>query len=441
LDASSDASSDANASSDSSVAAPPTAVPRGRTKPAVAASDTSNSSAGNDSSSDEEAILQSDDSGSDENYTTTHDHRIDPDKVPYASKRSRGRPRKSSTSDSTSLDANEKLAKQKPGTITAKVTAAKTATKKTDSPTAMPSQITPFATRESRLMAADPAIAEVIMKTNNLFELVTTQCNAIRIMIDAIREFTFGFYLVCDENGVYFEDASTTHKLAIRGVLYGNEFSHYQCITKGKPLRIGISIPQFYANIRSLTSPKNIMGIFINEKNPSCFNMVFMNKVRNQLMVNSIPLGDFPENPISNGLDLKNYKCIFTYPSTFFREIFRNMSTGQFEYIEFTVYDNELSLSCISDSSKRSVSTTIKAIMNSDNTTVTEDSPLKFTNSINKDKIYRGVFNMKRIVQFTRCTQNCQSVKIYLENDMPLAIQYDVSNHGTITLFLDPITL
>jgi hypothetical protein len=183
------------------------------------------------------------------------------------------------------------------------------------------------------------------------------------------------------------------------------------------------------------------MGIYINEKNPSCLNIVIMNKVRSQLMVNSIPLGDFPENPISNGIDLKNYKCIFTYPSTFFREIFRGMITGQFDYIEFTVYNNKLTLSCISDSSKRSFSTTINAVLNDDNKTVTNDSPLQFADTINQDKIYRGVFNMKRIMQFTRCTQNCQSVKIYLENDMPLGIQYDVSNHGTITLFLDPIQL
>jgi hypothetical protein len=180
------------------------------------------------------------------------------------------------------------------------------------------------------------------------------------------------------------------------------------------------------------------LGIYIDEKTPAQINIITLNKVRNQLIVNQIPQCVPPESPERPPILIDRYKCIFTYTSTYFRDMFRNLSSANSEFIEFSVYNNTLTLTCINDNGKRSTITEICATIPDGEIS---ESPLKFDNVIDEDHIYCGIFRMKQIVQFTRCTQNCQAVKIFLENDMPLAIQYDVSNHGSVTLCMHPVTI
>lgn len=43
-----------------------------------------------------------------------------------------------------------------------------------------------------------------------------------------------------------------------------------------------------------------------------------------------------------------------------------------------------------------------------------------------------GVFTLKHLVTFTKCTTLCPVVTLYLQKDMPLVLQYQVANLGLI---------
>lgn len=43
-----------------------------------------------------------------------------------------------------------------------------------------------------------------------------------------------------------------------------------------------------------------------------------------------------------------------------------------------------------------------------------------------------GVFTLKHLVTFTKCTTLCPVVTLYLQKDMPLVLQYQVANLGII---------
>jgi hypothetical protein len=126
------------------------------------------------------------------------------------------------------------------------------------------------------------------------------------------------------------------------------------------------------------------------------------------------------------------------------------MNSNEFEYVEFKVYDGNLELTCISDSIKRGITAYITADLPYENEehpdpegggaapAPLDDCPLKFERGRSSSQIYQGIFSLKNIVNFAKCTSLCTFVRIYLENDSPLGIQYDVSGLGTITLCLDP---
>ena len=63
---------------------------------------------------------------------------------------------------------------------------------------------------------------------------------------------------------------------------------------------------------------------------------------------------------------------------------------------------------------------------------------MKFTQKQEDTDIVQGIFALKHLVLFTKCTNLCNQIEMYLKNDYPLIIQYNVANLGSIKLCLAP---
>ena len=50
----------------------------------------------------------------------------------------------------------------------------------------------------------------------------------------------------------------------------------------------------------------------------------------------------------------------------------------------------------------------------------------------------QGMFELKYLVLFTKCTNLCASTQIHLKNDYPLVLRYMVANLGEVRLVLAP---
>ena len=55
------------------------------------------------------------------------------------------------------------------------------------------------------------------------------------------------------------------------------------------------------------------------------------------------------------------------------------------------------------------------------------------------NEIVQGIFQLKHLVLFTKCTTLCPSIELYLKNDYPLILRYMVANLGEVKLVLAPI--
>ena len=63
---------------------------------------------------------------------------------------------------------------------------------------------------------------------------------------------------------------------------------------------------------------------------------------------------------------------------------------------------------------------------------------MSFLKNQNPDGIVQGVFALKHLVLFSKCTNLCNSIEIYLKNDYPLIINYSVASLGAVKLCLTP---
>ena len=59
-------------------------------------------------------------------------------------------------------------------------------------------------------------------------------------------------------------------------------------------------------------------------------------------------------------------------------------------------------------------------------------------NTDNPDEIVQGLFELKYLIIFTRCTNLCNQVNLFLKNNYPLIVKYSVAALGEIKLVLSP---
>jgi proliferating cell nuclear antigen len=59
----------------------------------------------------------------------------------------------------------------------------------------------------------------------------------------------------------------------------------------------------------------------------------------------------------------------------------------------------------------------------------------------NQNEIIQGMFSLKYLVLFTKCTNLSSSIELYLKNDYPLIIRYQVANLGEVKLCLAPVSI
>jgi proliferating cell nuclear antigen len=67
------------------------------------------------------------------------------------------------------------------------------------------------------------------------------------------------------------------------------------------------------------------------------------------------------------------------------------------------------------------------------------NSTVKVQKNTNTTEIVQGLFQLKHLVLFTKCTSLCPSIELYLKNDYPLILRYTVANLGEVKLVLAPI--
>ena len=64
---------------------------------------------------------------------------------------------------------------------------------------------------------------------------------------------------------------------------------------------------------------------------------------------------------------------------------------------------------------------------------------MEFKHNSDSSKIIQGEFSLKNLGLFIKCTNLCNQIEIYLENDLPLIVKYNVASLGEIKLCLSQL--
>lgn len=246
-------------------------------------------------------------------------------------------------------------------------------------------------------------------------EIRTVQASAFKILIEALKELLTDTCIDFDENGMKIVSLDNSHVVLVHLKLDAQKFEYFQCNNK---VTIGVNMLNLFKLIRTINS-NDTLTLFIESDDMNHLGIKIENGEKNTKTTYKLNLLDLDNPKITiNPADF-NYEIMLQ--SADFQKICRDMSNIA-EVVEIKNIGNQLILSCKGDFCSQET-----VLADNDNTC-----------NKNNNEIVQGIFNLKYLVLFTKCTNLCNTVELFLKNDYPLLLRYMVASLGEVKLCLAP---
>jgi proliferating cell nuclear antigen len=253
---------------------------------------------------------------------------------------------------------------------------------------------------------------------NYSVEIRTVQSISLKILTEALKELLTDTCIEIDENGLRIVAMDTTHVVLVHMKLDADKFEYYHCPQR---VVIGVNMLNMHKLIRTINN-NDMLTLFIEANDVNHLGVKIENgSSRTEFKLNLL---DLDNTKIT--IDPARFTSIITMPSVEFQKICRDMNNLA-DNMEIKNINNTLIFSCRGD-------------FCSQETILTDgDNGAHFiTNSGEEEEIIQGVFSIKHLVLFTKCTNLCNTCEIFLKNDYPIIIRYTVASLGEIKLCLAP---
>ena len=254
---------------------------------------------------------------------------------------------------------------------------------------------------------------------SNILEFHTVQTGAFRILIEALKEILTDANFQFDESGLKIVAMDSSHTVLVHLRLNSDNLEKYVC---NKNLVLGINLLNFYKLMKILGN-NDTLKLSVSESNLSILNITIENSDKNSITNFKLNLMDLHQENID--VPPPTFESVITMPSVDFQKICRDMHNLSDE-LEIKSLGNQLIFSC-------------KGQFAEQETCIgTSSNGLNFIQNEDVNKIIQGVYALKYLVLFSKCTNLCNSVELYLKNDFPLIIKYNIASLGEIKLCLAP---
>jgi proliferating cell nuclear antigen len=214
-----------------------------------------------------------------------------------------------------------------------------------------------------------------------------------------------------------------SHTILAHLLLNSQNFEFYEC--KKEKSVIGVNMFHLFKLINSIDN-NDTLTIYIEEADyvdgvVSHLALKFENGDIKQCKTQKLRLIE-PEHEELDYPDVK-FSSVINLPSADFQKIIRDLSAIS-DKLEIKSIKNQLIFKCQGTFASAEI---IRS----------ESDGMGFIQKHNK--VIQGEFSLKNLNYFIKCTNLCNHIEMYMENDLPLIIQYNVASLGTIKLGLAPL--
>tara|TARA_B100001093_G_scaffold512030_1_gene581122 strand:+ start:4220 stop:5080 length:861 start_codon:yes stop_codon:yes gene_type:complete len=256
---------------------------------------------------------------------------------------------------------------------------------------------------------------------NYLFVIRTVQASAFRTLVEALKEILTDVNIDIDSTGMKIIAMDTSHVALIHMKLVAKNFEKYYC---PKPIICGISMMRLFKLLKTM-SPNDTLTFYVEADEPNLLKIQIETGEKNLKHTFELKLMDLFVDKVE--VPPAEFSSVLRLPSGDFQKLCRDMNQLADE-IEIKSCGSELLFSISNDWVNQH--TVIKE-SNSGN-------GMSYIQNLAPDEVIQGIFSLRYLVLFSKCTNLCQNIEIYLKNDYPIIIRYNVANLGEVKFCLAP---
>jgi proliferating cell nuclear antigen len=258
---------------------------------------------------------------------------------------------------------------------------------------------------------------------DNVLTIKTVQISPVRILLTAIKDIIHESNITFQADGMRIISMDKSHTIIVHLHLHAQNFEFYEC--KKEKIVIGVNMVHLFKLITSIDN-NDILTIYIENSDyvdgfVSHLSLNFANNAITQSKTLKLKLLE-PDSDELEYPDIK-FSTVLNLPSTDFQKIIRD-SYALSDKIEIKSVGNEILFNC---SGQFATSEIYRA---------ETSGSIEFITKQDATKIVQGEFSLKNLSHFIKCTNLCSQIELYLENDKPIIVKYNVASLGEIKLCL-----
>ena len=261
---------------------------------------------------------------------------------------------------------------------------------------------------------------------NNVLTIKTVQIAPFRTLMTALKDILLETNITFSPEGIRIINMDKSHTILAHLSLPSENFEFYEC--KKEKIIIGVNMFHLFKLINTIDNDDTLTMYIENtdyvDGIVSHLALRFENGDIKQCKTQKLRLIE-PDLEELEYPDVK-FSSIINLPSSDFQKIIRDLSCVS-DRLEIKSVGNELIFKCSGQFASAEIHR------------AESDGSMGFILKQDFSKIIQGEFSLKNLGYFIKCTNLCSQIEVYLENDLPLVVKYDVASLGSIRLCLSPL--
>ena len=266
--------------------------------------------------------------------------------------------------------------------------------------------------------------------SKNILTIQTLQIAPFRTLMAALKDILLETNIIFTKEGIKIINMDKSHTILVHLSLEAQNFELYEC--KMDKIIIGVNMFHLFKLINSIDND-DTLTIYIEEADYTdgivqYLGLKFENGTIKQHKIQKLRLIE-PDNDELAVPDVK-FSSVLNLPSADFQKIIRDLSciSDKIEIKSIATAEGvELIFKCTGGFAQAEIRRT------------ESDGNMEFIKKQEISKIIQGEFSLKNLSYFIKCTNLCSQIEIYLENNLPLVVKYNVASLGVIMLALASI--
>jgi proliferating cell nuclear antigen PCNA len=221
--------------------------------------------------------------------------------------------------------------------------------------------------------------------------------------------------------GIKIAACDNTKTIFINIRLYANEFTKFIC--KEKVVNIGVKIEELSKMLKNLEKDE-ILNMYIYKEEIQYLYLNVYNSDKKVRKSSKLKLMDI--NKTNFKIPQTKFDAKINFNTNDFHKICRDMNQTS-EHIEIKCTPNTITFSCSGDMTEQ------QYIYQPDDK---NNVSIKFDK--NAKQIVQGIYELKNLMNFTKNSNLCNDITIYMKNNYPLCIHYRIASLGKMLVCISP---